>query len=47
MRENIKISAKEIICCYELNKHKQWFEERCSKLLVQTKKLNSVVTGFK
>jgi hypothetical protein len=30
-RENIKISAKDSIGYYELKKHKQWFDEGCSK----------------
>jgi hypothetical protein len=33
LRENIEISAKEIIGYYELKKHKPWFDERCSELL--------------
>jgi hypothetical protein len=28
IRENIKISAKESLGCYELKKQKQWFDER-------------------
>jgi hypothetical protein len=36
IRENIKISAKERECYFEL-KHKPWFDERCSKLLDQRK----------
>jgi hypothetical protein len=36
-RENIKITAKESLGYYELKKHKPWFEEGCSKLLVQRK----------
>jgi hypothetical protein len=33
VRENIKISAKEILGYYKLNKHKPWFEKKkgCSK----------------
>jgi hypothetical protein len=27
IRENIKISAKESQGCYELRKHKPWFDE--------------------
>jgi hypothetical protein len=27
IRENIKISAKQSLCCYELKKHKRWFDE--------------------
>jgi hypothetical protein len=37
VRENIKISAKESLDCYELKKHKPWFNEGCSKLLDQGK----------
>jgi hypothetical protein len=37
IRENIKISAKESLCYYELNKHKPWFDEGCSKLSDQRK----------
>jgi hypothetical protein len=33
IRENIKISAKGSLSYYELRKHKQWFDEGCSKLL--------------
>jgi hypothetical protein len=29
IRENIEISAKENPRCYELKKHKPWFNERC------------------
>jgi hypothetical protein len=36
--ENIKISAKGSLGYYELNKHKTWFDERCSKLLYQKKR---------
>jgi hypothetical protein len=32
IRENIKISAKESLGCFELKKHKQWFNKGCSKL---------------
>jgi hypothetical protein len=35
IRENIKISAKEGLGYYELEKHKLWFDERCSELLDQ------------
>jgi hypothetical protein len=35
--ENIKISAKELLCYYELKKHKPWFDEGCPKLLDQRK----------
>jgi hypothetical protein len=36
IRENIKISAKESLGRFAL-KHKQWFDEGCSKLLDQRK----------
>jgi hypothetical protein len=29
IREIIKTSAKESLCCYELKKHKPWFDEGC------------------
>jgi hypothetical protein len=37
IRENINISAKESLGYYELKKHKSWFDDGCSKLLVQRK----------
>jgi hypothetical protein len=37
IRENIKISAKESLCYFELKKHKPWVDEGCSKLLDQRK----------
>jgi hypothetical protein len=37
IRENIKISARECLGCFELKKHKAWFDEGCSKLLDQRK----------
>jgi hypothetical protein len=37
IRENIKISAQEVLGCYELKKHKLWFNEGCSELLDQRK----------
>jgi hypothetical protein len=37
IRENIKISAKESLCYFELKKHKPWFNEGCSKLLDRRK----------
>jgi hypothetical protein len=37
IRENIKISAKESLDCYELKKHNPWFDEGCSKLSDQRK----------
>jgi hypothetical protein len=33
----MKISAKESLGCYELKKHKPWFDEGCLKLLDQKK----------
>jgi hypothetical protein len=38
IRENIKMAPKEILCYYELKKHKPWFEEGCSELLDQWKR---------
>jgi hypothetical protein len=35
--ENIKISAKETLGCFELKNHKSWFDKGCSKLLDQRK----------
>jgi hypothetical protein len=35
MRENINISAKVSLGCYELKEHKLWFDEGCSELLDQ------------
>jgi hypothetical protein len=37
IRENIKISAKESLCYYELKKHKPRFVRGCSELLDQRK----------
>jgi hypothetical protein len=37
IRENIKISAKENLGYFELQKHKPWFDEGCPKLLDQKK----------
>jgi hypothetical protein len=37
IRENTKISAKESLGYYEPKQHKPWFDEGCSKLLVQRK----------
>jgi hypothetical protein len=37
IRENIKISAKDSLCYFELKKHRLWFDEGCSKLLDQRK----------
>jgi hypothetical protein len=36
-RQKIKISAKECLVCYELKKHKPWFDTGCSKLLDKRK----------
>jgi hypothetical protein len=38
IRENIKISAKDILGYFELKKHKPYFDEGCSKLLDQRKR---------
>jgi hypothetical protein len=35
--ENIKISAKESLGCYELKKCKPWFDKECSEFLSQRK----------
>jgi hypothetical protein len=35
--ESIKISAKQILGCYELKAQKLWFGERCTELLDQRK----------
>jgi hypothetical protein len=37
LRENIEISAKDIVGYYELKKHKLWFDEGCSELLDERK----------
>jgi hypothetical protein len=37
IRENITISAKESLGCFELKKHKPWFDTECSKLSDQRK----------
>jgi hypothetical protein len=29
IRENIKTSAKESLCHYELQQHKAWFDDEC------------------
>jgi hypothetical protein len=31
IRENIEISAEESLGCFELKKHKPWFDEGCPK----------------
>jgi hypothetical protein len=33
IRENIKISAKESLGHYDLQQHKLWFDDECSKLI--------------
>jgi hypothetical protein len=40
IRENIKISAKESLGYFELKKHKPWFDQACSKLVIKGNKLN-------
>jgi hypothetical protein len=37
IRENKNISAKESPGYYDLKKHKPWYDDKCSKLLNQTK----------
>jgi predicted metallo-beta-lactamase superfamily hydrolase len=37
IRENMKASATEILCYYELKLHKPWFDKEYSKLLDQRK----------
>jgi hypothetical protein len=39
IRENIKISIKDILNCFELKKHKPWLDKGCSKLLNQSKQV--------
>jgi hypothetical protein len=48
IRENIRISAKESLGCYELKKHKPWFDEGLFKIIRpnETRQI-AVVTGFK
>jgi len=29
IKENIKISAEESLCLYELKQHKPWFDDEC------------------
>jgi hypothetical protein len=36
-RQNITASAMERVGYYELNQHKPWFDDECSKLLEQRK----------
>jgi hypothetical protein len=33
VRENVKISAKEILSYCESKHHKPWFDEKCSKFV--------------
>jgi hypothetical protein len=40
IRENINTSAKEGLGYFELKKHKPWFDERCSRVLIKGKKVN-------
>jgi hypothetical protein len=35
--ENINISARERLGCFELKEHKPWFDKRCSNFLNQRK----------
>jgi hypothetical protein len=37
IRDNIEISSKKSLGCFELKKHRPWFNEGCSKLLDQRK----------
>jgi hypothetical protein len=37
IRENIKTSAKESLGHYELQQHKAWFDDECSKLIDRRK----------
>jgi hypothetical protein len=46
--ENIRISAKESLGYYEMNKYKTWFDEECPKLVYKSKKSHiAVVTESK
>jgi hypothetical protein len=38
IRENIKTSAKESLGHYELQQHKPWFDDECSKLIDRRKR---------
>jgi hypothetical protein len=40
IRQNIKISAKDSLCYFELKKHKPWFDKGCSKYLYEWKQAN-------
>jgi hypothetical protein len=37
IRENIRASVKEILGHYELQQHKPWFDDECSKLIDRRK----------
>ena len=37
IKENIKTSAKESLCLYEVKQHKPWFDEECLGFLDQKK----------
>jgi hypothetical protein len=39
IRDSVIISTKESLGCYELKKHKPWFDEGCSKLFDQRKEV--------
>jgi hypothetical protein len=39
IRENIRISAKESLGHYELQQHKPWFDDECSKLIDRRKQV--------
>jgi hypothetical protein len=41
IRENIKISAKDSLGCYELKKHNTWLDGKCQKLLEELHKMYS------
>jgi hypothetical protein len=48
IKENIRISAKESLCYYEMKKHKPCFNEGCSELLDYRKVSQiAVITGSK
>jgi hypothetical protein len=40
IRGNIKISAKQSLCCYKLKKHEPWFDEGYWKVLIKGNKLS-------
>jgi len=39
IKENIKISAKEILGLYELKQHKPWFDEECLGFCIKQSRL--------